>query len=83
MMHPVSTKKNLNSFNNYCKNWKLNINKDKSKVIIFGARKFKTFNFKLGDTKLEIVDSYKYLGTFFRTIRKFCYNAYTYSCSSK
>ena len=60
-----NSKKNLNSFNNYWKNWKLNINKDKSKVIIFGARKTKHFYFKLGDTKLEIVDSYKYLGTFF------------------
>lgn len=55
----------LDSFHRYCKTWKLTINTDKSKVIIFGSRKTKAFNFKLGNTKLEIVNSYKYLGTFF------------------
>ena len=29
----------VNSFNTYCDAWKLRINRDKSKVIIFGARK--------------------------------------------
>ena len=33
--------------------------------MIFGARKVNHFSFYLGDTNLEIVNSYKYLGTFF------------------
>ena len=55
----------LNSFNTYCEAWKLTINRDKSKVMIFGARKTSCYNFHLGDHTLEIVNSYKYLGTFF------------------
>ena len=38
---------------------------NKSKIMIFGARQINHFSFYLGDTNLEIVNSYKYLGTFF------------------
>lgn len=55
----------LHSFASYCKEWKLEINETKTKIIIFGARKTNTFSFKLENHTLEIVDSYKYLGTFF------------------
>ena len=55
----------LNSFNNYCEVWKLKINKDKSKVMIFGAKKTDCFSFYIGKTKLEIVNACKYLGTYF------------------
>ena len=33
--------------------------------MIFGARKTDGFNFYIGETKLEIVKAYKYLGTYF------------------
>ena len=55
----------LNDFYDYCQLWKLNINTDKSKVIVFGSRLKKPFQFKLGPNDLETVDSYKYLGVFF------------------
>ena len=61
----ISFQQSLNSFNTYCEEWKLTINKEKSKVMIFGARKTDGFNFYIGETKLEIVNAYKYLGTYF------------------
>lgn len=61
----TSLQESLNSFNAYCNEWRLTINKEKSKVMIFGARKTDDFNFYIGETKLEIVNSYKYLGTHF------------------
>ena len=57
--------KSLDSFHHYCSEWKLTINQNKSKVIVFGARKTDAFRFRIGDTILEVVDSYKYLGTYF------------------
>lgn len=63
--------KSLNSFASYCKEWKLKINETKTKIIIFGARKTNIFSFKLENHTLEIVDSYKYLGTFFSQSRSF------------
>ena len=59
----------LDSFYHNCTECKLKINKYKSNVIVFGARK--TFNFRICDTILEIVDSYKYLGTYFSKLRSF------------
>ena len=52
----------------YCSEWKLQINNTKTKV---GARKTNLFSFKLGNTKLEIVDNYKYLGTVYSSTRSF------------
>ena len=55
----------LDSFFEYCNQWKLTVNESKSKIIVFGARNTDKFNFKFGDATLEIVDKYKYLGTYF------------------
>ena len=63
--------KSLDSFDSYCTEWKLKINQNKSKVIVFGAQNTDEFRFKIGDTTLEIVDSYKYLGTYFSKSRSF------------
>ena len=52
----------LNNFVDYCKMWKLNINYDKTKKFIFGARKTDQFSFKMENKVIEIVKSYKYLG---------------------
>ena len=61
----ISLQKNLDTFVEYCKIWKLNINRDKTKVVIFGSRNDKQFTFKMENSQLEIVSSYKYLGTIF------------------
>ena len=61
----------LNAFNDYCKLWHLNVNLNKTKIIIFGARKTRTFDFKLGDTQIEITDKYHYLGITFSSSGSF------------
>ena len=60
----ISLQNTLDDFVDYCNTWKLNINEEKTKVIVFGSRS-KQFTFTLGNSELEIVDSYKYLGTCF------------------
>ena len=61
--------KALDSLHTYCNKWALKVNVDKTKIIIFApgkVRKFKSFNF--GDSTIDVVDDYVYLGT------KFNYN---------
>ena len=60
-----SLQKSLIDFADYCRQWKLNINVNKSKVLIFGFRGNTNNSFYIDTEQLEIVDSYKYLGTFF------------------
>ena len=66
--------KALDGLHTYCEKWGLNVNTDKTKVIIFSRgkiRKFKSFNF--GDGQIDVVDDYIYLGTTFNfngTFRK-------------
>jgi len=54
----------LNSLQNYCNKWKLKVNINKTKVIIFskGKKDFSKFNFSINGTAIEIVEKYKYLG---------------------
>ena len=54
----------LNCYINYCENWKLCINPDKTKVIIFGKNYSKP-NIKIYGKNLEVVNSFKYLGITF------------------
>ena len=63
--------KSLHSFSKYCNEWKLHVNNDKTKVVVFGARKTNSMSFTIENTELEIVDSYKYLGTYFSQSRSF------------
>ena len=62
---PDSFQKCLDDFNDYCNDWKLKINVNKSKVLIFGFRNYNAFSFKIGNQNLEIIDSYKYFGIYF------------------
>ena len=55
-----SFQKCLNDFYTYCQHWKLNINLDKTKVIVFGSNKRSKYAFKLGSTLLETVDQLLY-----------------------
>ena len=45
----------------YCYNWKLDVNVDKTKIVIFHKRKCRE-NFKFNGNNLEVVDSFRYLG---------------------
>ena len=56
----------LSHFENYCDFWKLKVNTNKTKVVIFSKRKVKSNpNFRIHDQTIEIVDSYSYLGILF------------------
>ena len=51
----------------YCDKWKLQINADKTKVMIFSKSqpKIDNMNFTIGDSNIEIVNEFKYLGVTF------------------
>ena len=53
--------------NQYCMEWKLTMNTNKTKVIVFGTKKrgIRNFNFTIAGNNIEIVDSCKYLGVYF------------------
>ena len=52
----------LNDIENYSNTWKLRINTNKTKVMIFERGRHTQEEFYLYNTKLELVDSFKYLG---------------------
>ena len=56
----------LNVFENYCSLWKLKVNVEKTKILIFTKRKRDyDYEFNLYGTNIEIVSSYSYLGILF------------------
>ena len=46
----------------FCKKWRLTINIEKTKLLIVNQPKKLDFNFRINNCKLEIVDSFSYLG---------------------
>ena len=64
--------KALNAVHEYCEMWDLSVNASKTKIVIFSrgkVQKYPTFCF--GDSELEVVDSYIYLGIQFNYNGKF------------
>ena len=55
----------LNNFQEYCHQWHLKDNLEKTKVVIFGAKKTDKFKFVYQNNELEITENYKYLGLIF------------------
>ena len=54
----------LDALFDYCKYWKLEVNREKTKVMIFHKRK-KSETLRFDSTVLEVVDSFRYLGVEF------------------
>ena len=55
----------LNLFEKYCIEWKLTVNIQKTKVLVFsGGRLSKNLKFFFNNEEIEIVTEYKYLGVF-------------------
>ena len=54
----------LNKLGHFCQEWKLDVNLNKTKIMIFsnGRRKYKNYNFIYKGHKLDVTDTYKYLG---------------------
>ena len=65
----VSFQNNLNIFVEYSKIWKLDINFDKTKILVFGSRT--DFNFKLGENTIAICIEFTYLGIILTKNRSF------------
>ena len=57
----------LTSLHSYCTEWKLKVNCDKTKIVVFSRGQVQTssYNFQLGGDSIEVVSEYKYLGIFF------------------
>ena len=57
---------NLDKFGEYCRLWKLKVNVEKTKIIIFGkGRQPENLHFWLGGNEIEIVKEFNYLGVVF------------------
>lgn len=65
----------ITSLENYCNEWKSEVNCDKLKIVIFGEGKTQkeSYNFRRGKRKgnAETVMEYKYLGLLFNFHEKF------------
>ena len=62
---PESVQTILIDIENYCNTWGLKINTSKTKAMIFEKGRHTTYDFYLNNTKLEVVNSFKYLGVYF------------------
>ena len=67
----TSFQKNLDIFYEYAKMWKLDINYDKTKILVFGTRNDDLFHFKIGNNEISICKEFKYLGVVFTKSRSF------------
>jgi len=61
----------LELFANFCDKWKLDINYDKTKVLVFGDRVNSKRNIILRNNRIEVLNEFKYLGVILNKIRKF------------
>ena len=52
----------LNEFSEYCKFWKLNINYNKTEIVVFNSRNNSNYTFKKGEHTIQFTNKYKYLG---------------------
>ena len=52
----------LNLYSQYCAIWKLNVNANKSKVVVFSKGRSGNYSFRLNNDILEVVGEFKYLG---------------------
>ena len=64
---PNGLQKKLDILQNYCNDWCLSVNTNKTKVLIFNkaGRLINKYDFMLNGVKLECVKTYKYLGIHF------------------
>ena len=69
---PEDLQKALDAAHSYCTNFDLQVNTSKTNVVVFSRGKIRNKpQFKYGQSVLEIVDSYKYLGCIFNYNGKF------------
>ena len=55
----------IEAFHEYCRLWKIVVNVDKTKVMVFGSRLPKNLTFECNGLNIEIVYEFNYLGIVF------------------
>ena len=60
----------LSTFNDYCNIWKLDINFNKTKIIVFGDKFNRQRNINISNHQIEVLDTFKYLDIIFSKNRK-------------
>ena len=65
----VDMQLSLNILDEYCKKWKLKVNKDKTKIMVFrkGGILPRDLKFYLDNSIIEIISKFSYLGIVFTT----------------
>ena len=63
---PFDLQKQIDAFYEYCRLWKLRVNVDKTKVLVFGSRRLpQNLKFDCNGLNIEIVYEFNYLGIVF------------------
>ena len=62
---PMALQTCLDGLQDYCQEWKMKVNLDKTKIMVFENRKSLSRTFLLGDMVVPKTDRYKYLGVHF------------------
>lgn len=68
---PEDLQNQLNSFLLYCQQWKLEVNIEKTKIVIFTKGRVKNNVFYYNGKEIEIVKNFKYLGVIFSSSGSF------------
>ena len=55
----------LDAFHVYCNTWRLTVNTEKTKIVVFSPGKQKTYRFMFDGLEIELTNEYKYLGVYF------------------
>ena len=55
----------LDMYSSYCRQWKLDINYDKTKIMVFARGRTANFIFTINGIQLEVISDFKYLGILF------------------
>ena len=63
--NPESLQLMLNDIERYCHEWKLKLNVNKTKIMIFEKGRPTYHHFVLNNSVIEVVNSFKYLGVYF------------------
>lgn len=54
----------LDYFHTYCDTWRLTVNAEKTKVVVFSVGRLKQYRFKFKGLDIKVTNEYKYLGIY-------------------
>ena len=56
--HVIDLQEHLNAFSSYCKRWKLSINYNTTKALVFGLRNTANISLTIASNSVEITDNF-------------------------